>query len=100
VEDGVSGLHFRKGDPEQLAEVMRRAATTPGLWHKLRSGIPPVPKIEDHAAILTDVYRDLMNKPRRARVKGDGTVKINFNMAKQLESTGASVASREGRGDG
>jgi glycosyltransferase involved in cell wall biosynthesis len=100
VEDGVSGLHFRKGDPEQLAEVMRRAATTPGLWDKLRSGIPPVPKIEDHAAILTDVYRDLMNKPRRARVKGDGTVKINFNMAKQLESTGASVASREGRGDG
>ena len=50
VTDGVSGLHFRRGDPASLAEAMQRAAERPGLWDELRAGIPPVPRIMDHAA--------------------------------------------------
>ena len=59
VTDGVSGLHFRRRDPEHLAEVMQRAAETPGLWEELRAGIPPEPprSMDDHVEILGDLYR-------------------------------------------
>jgi glycosyltransferase involved in cell wall biosynthesis len=60
VQNGVSGLHFRRGDPEQLAQVMRRAATRAELWKKLRSGIPSVRTMDDHAAALTQVYSGLL----------------------------------------
>ena len=38
----VNGLHFRAGDPTSLAATMRRAATEPDLWERLRGGIRPV----------------------------------------------------------
>ncbi|HEY3553426.1 MAG TPA: glycosyltransferase family 4 protein, partial [Solirubrobacterales bacterium] len=60
VTDGVSGLHFRVGDPESLAATIRRAVTTPGLWEHLRQGIPPVPGMPDHAAVLTAAYASLL----------------------------------------
>ncbi len=40
VTDGVNGLHFRRGDADDLAETMLRAAETPGLWEQLHAGIP------------------------------------------------------------
>src|SRR3989449_4054162 len=40
VADGVNGLHFRTRDSADLAATIRRAVTTPGLWEKLRGGIP------------------------------------------------------------
>src|SRR5206468_9824573 len=42
VTDGVNGLHFRCGDADSLADVMRRAAAQPELWDRLREGIPQV----------------------------------------------------------
>jgi glycosyltransferase involved in cell wall biosynthesis len=62
VTDGVNGLHFRRKDPEQLAEAMQRAAETPGLWEELRAGIPAEPPrwMDDHVAILSDLYRRLL----------------------------------------
>jgi glycosyltransferase involved in cell wall biosynthesis len=60
VLDGVNGLHFRVGDPESLAATIRRATTTPGLWERLREGIPPVHSITDHAAALTAAYESLI----------------------------------------
>ncbi len=60
VTDGVNGLHFRTGDPEALADVMREAIDTPGLWDELRAGILPVPEIREHAAVVTDIYRRLL----------------------------------------
>jgi glycosyltransferase involved in cell wall biosynthesis len=59
VEGGVNGLHFRVGDPESLAATIRRAVTTPGLWERLREGIPPVHSMPDHAAVLTSAYESL-----------------------------------------
>jgi glycosyltransferase involved in cell wall biosynthesis len=58
--DGVSGLHFKVGDHEDLAAVLKRAAETPGLWSELRAGIPPVYDIRDHAAVVTDIYRRVL----------------------------------------
>jgi glycosyltransferase involved in cell wall biosynthesis len=61
VEHGVSGLHFRRGDAEHLAEVMKKAAETPGLWDRLRSGIPAVHSMARHIRRLSDVYLDLID---------------------------------------
>jgi glycosyltransferase involved in cell wall biosynthesis len=60
VTDGLNGLYFRRGDPDSLANVMRRAASTPGLWNELRRGIPAVPSMQQHVAALSDHYRTLL----------------------------------------
>ena len=62
VTDGVNGLHFRAGDPLSLAETIRKAATTPGLWDQLRQGIPEIYRIEDSVAKLTGIYDTLLAK--------------------------------------
>jgi glycosyltransferase involved in cell wall biosynthesis len=49
VRDGVDGLHARPGDPRQLAQVMRRAASEDGLWQRLVDGIDPPPGMDDCA---------------------------------------------------
>jgi glycosyltransferase involved in cell wall biosynthesis len=73
VTDGVNGLHFRRRDAEHLADVMQRAAETPGLWEELRAGIPPDPPrwMADHVEILSDLYRRLLTErgaaPARAK---------------------------------
>ncbi|MGH2978158.1 MAG: glycosyltransferase family 4 protein [Solirubrobacterales bacterium] len=66
VVDGLNGLYFRRGDADDLADTMKRAMTTPGLWDELRRGIPPVPAMADHVAALTAHYRRLLGA--RARV--------------------------------
>jgi glycosyltransferase involved in cell wall biosynthesis len=40
VQDGIDGLHFRTGSPEDLADTMTRALTEPGLWQRLARGAP------------------------------------------------------------
>ena len=59
----VNGLHFRAGDPDSLAMTMHRAATTPGLWERLRRGLSPVHSMECHVATLTALYRQLCLDP-------------------------------------
>ena len=39
VRDNVDGLHFQVGDPQSLADTMRRACTETGLWNRLSQGI-------------------------------------------------------------
>jgi glycosyltransferase involved in cell wall biosynthesis len=70
VTDGVNGLYFRRGDPDDLADVMRRASSTPGLWEQLRGGIPPVPSMAQHVSALSAHYRRLL----AARAGAAGTV--------------------------
>jgi glycosyltransferase involved in cell wall biosynthesis len=67
VTDGVNGLHFQVGNPGILAETIRRAVDTPGLWEQLRSGIPEVFSIDEHIANLTNVYTGLLRQARQAR---------------------------------
>jgi glycosyltransferase involved in cell wall biosynthesis len=68
VVHGVSGLHFRVGDPAALAAAIQTAATTPGLWNRLQAGIPPVRTIENHVEALTGIYRELLE--RRSAASG------------------------------
>jgi glycosyltransferase involved in cell wall biosynthesis len=69
VTDGVNGLHFRRSDPDRLAETMTRAATTPGLWERLREGIPPVQTMDAHAEYISGVYDELLHA-RKAPSRG------------------------------
>ena len=60
VRDGVDGLHFRAGDARSLADTMRRAATTPGLWEQLAANIAAPRTVSDSAAEHLALYRDLL----------------------------------------
>jgi len=59
VRDGVDGLHVRAGDAADLARVMTRAMTEPGLWERLSANIPPVPTTEEVAARHIILYDEL-----------------------------------------
>jgi glycosyltransferase involved in cell wall biosynthesis len=72
VTDGVNGLYFRRGDADDLADVMRRAATTPGLWDELRRGIPPVPSMGGHIEALSAHYRRLLSRRAPVDAPPDG----------------------------
>jgi glycosyltransferase involved in cell wall biosynthesis len=62
VADDIDGLHFRRGDAEHLATVMQRAVEAPGLWERLRAGIRPVHRMDDHVVWLSSLYRELMSE--------------------------------------
>ena len=60
VTHGVDGIHFIAGDPADLAEQIRVAASTPGLWEQLRDGISPIYAMDDHMASLDSLYDTLI----------------------------------------
>ena len=60
VTHDVNGLHFRAGDPRSLAAALRRATTEPGLWERLRAGIPEIYSITDSVRRLSGIYHDLL----------------------------------------
>jgi glycosyltransferase involved in cell wall biosynthesis len=72
VTNGVNGLHFRVGNPASLAQAIRRALSSPGLWDTLRSGIPEVYKVEDHAAELSEIYKALLDRKHQPTVRVHG----------------------------
>ena len=70
VTDGVNGLHFRTGQPDDLADAMLRAAETPGLWEEMQAGIPQQPShtIARDAEILGGIYEHLLAERMTASV--------------------------------
>ena len=68
VTHGVDGLHFRANDAGELARTLEHAATTPGLWEQLRSGIRPVYPMEQHVAALEALYERLLRTREVANV--------------------------------
>jgi glycosyltransferase involved in cell wall biosynthesis len=68
VRHGIDGLHFNVNNPPHLAETVRTAVSTPGLWDRLRDGIPSVYGMEEHVTRLTRIYADLI--ARRAAPTG------------------------------
>jgi glycosyltransferase involved in cell wall biosynthesis len=61
VRDGVDGLHFRAGDPDDLARRMQEAIE-PELWQRLAAGIVPPRSIaeaaDDHLALYSHLLAD------------------------------------------
>jgi glycosyltransferase involved in cell wall biosynthesis len=72
VMDGVNGLHFRRGDPDDLADALQRAAAAPDLWRELQRGIPRVQTMAEHVEALSRHYRRLLARPAEASPAGDG----------------------------
>jgi glycosyltransferase involved in cell wall biosynthesis len=62
VTDGVNGLHFHPGAPARLADVIRRAVTSPELWRVLRDQIEDPRRMEDHLEVITSVYEDALDR--------------------------------------
>jgi glycosyltransferase involved in cell wall biosynthesis len=59
VRHEIDGLHFRAGDPSSLADTIRRAMRTPGLWEHLHEGIPEVYTMTRHVDALERAYSEL-----------------------------------------
>jgi glycosyltransferase involved in cell wall biosynthesis len=76
VTDGVNGLHFRCGDADSLADVMRRAAAEPKLWDRLREGIPQVHPMAQHVDTLGDMYRSLIAQRRAASMRSRTVARV------------------------
>lgn len=60
VDDGVNGLHFRRGDAHDLAAVLQRAAAGGALWDQLRAGIPDLHWMDRHAENVMRLYEQLL----------------------------------------
>jgi glycosyltransferase involved in cell wall biosynthesis len=61
IKDGVNGLLFEAGNPDDLAEKIKRIIDEPDLIHKLRQGIKKLKTIEEHADELLKIYESLLN---------------------------------------
>ena len=60
VTDGVNGLHFLSGNPDHLAETLKRGSTTPGLWQSLTAGIREVHSMQEHLNVLSRLYNEIV----------------------------------------
>jgi glycosyltransferase involved in cell wall biosynthesis len=59
VRDGINGLHFRAGDPHDLARVMLRAVRQRGLWRRLVDGLPAPSTIAEATDRHLALYQSL-----------------------------------------
>lgn len=57
VTDGVNGLHFRTGSPEDLADRLTEALQQPPLWQHLVDGAPNPPGLAAFADQHLAIYR-------------------------------------------
>jgi glycosyltransferase involved in cell wall biosynthesis len=67
VMHGVNGLHFRADDPRSLAETIRQATSSPGLWETLQSGIPALYPMAEHVTTLSELYQALIDRTAMQR---------------------------------
>jgi glycosyltransferase involved in cell wall biosynthesis len=65
VIDGVSGLHFRRGDSADFVRVLDLAANTP-LYAQLLAGLPQVTSATDMATAYLRVFAQNAFRPPRA----------------------------------
>lgn len=75
VSDGVDGLHFRVGDPDDLARVIAEAAGSVKAWQTLSGGVKPIYPMRDHVEELIGVYERLLAK-QPAAPGSEGAVAI------------------------
>lgn len=67
VDDGISGLHFKRGDAEDLARVIRRLLDEPDLLQALKDHIPAVKKMGDDARDMEQRFRSLIEGRKPVR---------------------------------
>ena len=60
VEDGVNGLLFEAGNPDDLAKKMKMVLDDRSLIGKLRKGISKLKTIDQHSDELIEIYEHLL----------------------------------------
>ncbi len=60
VDDGVNGLHFKVGDPCDLAEKIEYLLKNPQLREKFVENIPHVKTIKENAIELEEIYSKIV----------------------------------------
>lgn len=76
VADGVDGLHFRAGDPEDLARVIAKAADSTQLWRGLVTGVKPVYPMRTHVEELLGLYERILAQEPPPEPVGEGAAAI------------------------
>jgi glycosyltransferase involved in cell wall biosynthesis len=66
VKDGESGVHFRVGSPEDLADKMGEVLADDGAWERLRRGAPRPISHEEAAQQHKALYDRLDTRPSAA----------------------------------
>jgi glycosyltransferase involved in cell wall biosynthesis len=64
VKDNINGLLFKAGDARELRLKIQEIIKNPGLILKLKTYIPPVESIEDHAKKIEEIYTDLIREAK------------------------------------
>ncbi len=62
VQDGVNGLLFEAGNPDDLAEKIMMIVDHPGLISVLRGGIKKLKTIKEHSCELINIYSQLLKR--------------------------------------
>ena len=60
VRNGIDGLHFSVGDAQSLADAIRVAVTTPGLWEEMQQQIRGAHPMDRHLQTMSEIYRSLL----------------------------------------
>lgn len=66
VRNGIDGLHFRAGSPEDLADRMTEALTDAALWQRLRDAAPQPLDLAGFADQHLTLYRDVIAGRQKA----------------------------------
>jgi glycosyltransferase involved in cell wall biosynthesis len=56
IQDGVNGLLFNVGDPEDLATKMQMVIDNQSIIDRFKKNIPPVSSIKEHALRIREIY--------------------------------------------
>lgn len=67
VQDGKTGLLFKIGDPKDLLEKIMYFIDNPGEVKRMSNEIGPVKTIEENAAEMETIYKELINKNCRGK---------------------------------
>ena len=61
----------------KLAEVMQRAAETPGLWDELRTGIPSLRSLDERMKTLRQYYTDLLAGSKATAIRAESAAAVH-----------------------
>jgi glycosyltransferase involved in cell wall biosynthesis len=65
IKHNENGLLFEVGSAESLTAQLQRLLDEPTLLPQLRSGIEPVPTVEEETATLISLYKSLLSNPQK-----------------------------------
>ncbi|QEH36939.1 GDP-mannose-dependent alpha-(1-2)-phosphatidylinositol mannosyltransferase [Aquisphaera giovannonii] len=70
IQDGENGFTFNPDQPEELASLLRRIATEPGLLRRLRGGARASRTLTtaQHADLVRSVYEDVLSRSSRGTI--------------------------------